>query len=119
MTKDSWWSLDIDHIVRAVDTDLSAGLSDREVNLRQQKYSNVVEMGSPIQPWRIMLNQFTDTMVLVLLGATVISGVIGDMADALTIMTIVIINAILGFIQEYKAERSLEEIKKWLLRKPE
>jgi len=112
MTKDSWWSLDIDHIVRAVDTDLSAGLSDREVNLRQQKYSNVVEMGSPIQPWRIMLNQFTDTMVLVLLGATVISGVIGDMADALTIMTIVIINAILGFIQEYKAERSLEEIKK-------
>ncbi|MEQ8199849.1 MAG: calcium-translocating P-type ATPase, SERCA-type [Syntrophomonadaceae bacterium] len=112
MTVDSWWSQDISRTVRAVDTDLSSGLTDGEVRLRQQKYSNVVELGNPIQPWRILLNQFTDTMVLVLLGATVISGIIGDMADALTIMTIVVINAILGFVQEYRAERSLEEIKK-------
>lgn len=112
MTVDLSWSHNIDRVVTAVDTDLNSGLADREVAFRQQRFSNVVEMGKPINPWRIMLNQFIDTMVLVLLGATVISGIIGDMADALTIMTIVVINALLGFFQEYRAERSLEAIKK-------
>ena len=59
----------------------------------------------------MLANQFTDTMVLVLLGAAVISGAIGAMVDTLTILAIIILNAILGFIQEYRAERSLEEIK--------
>ena len=53
-----------------------------------------------------------NTMILVLLAATVISGIVGAMADAITIMAIVILNAILGFVQEYRAERSLEEIRK-------
>lgn len=112
MTNSQWWNQDINEVVVVVDTDLTDGLGDREVALRQQKYSNVVEMGQSIHPWRILINQFTDTMVLVLLAATVVSGIIGDMADALTIMTIVFINALMGFIQEYRAERSLEEIKK-------
>jgi len=87
------------------------GLSENEVNRRQQLYSNELDSGNGISPLRMFLNQFTDTMVLVLLGAAVISGAIGAMVDTLTILAIIILNAILGFIQEYRAERSLEEIK--------
>ena len=68
--------------------------------------------GERPKPLSILASQFTDTMVLVLLAATLLSALLGDLIDALTILTIVIINGILGFIQEYRAERSLEEIKK-------
>jgi len=112
MSEISWWNKSIADVMKSINSDLDLGLNQREVASRQLHFSNVMEAGVAIHPYRILLNQFTDTMVLVLLGATVVSGIIGAMADAITIMTIVVINAILGFIQEYKAERSLEEIKK-------
>ncbi|MDD3852076.1 MAG: cation-translocating P-type ATPase [Syntrophomonadaceae bacterium] len=87
------------------------GLSENEVNRRQQLYPNKLPGGNAISPVSMLLNQFTDTMVLVLLGAAVISGAIGAMVDTLTILAIIVLNAVLGFIQEYRAERSLEEIK--------
>lgn len=107
-----WWNKAIKEVTSEINSNLLIGLTDSEVVLRQQKYSNVMAAGQMVKPWQILLSQFTDTMVLVLLGATVISGIIGDMVDALTIMSIVVLNAILGFIQEFKAERSLEAIKK-------
>jgi Ca2+-transporting ATPase len=112
MSVNLWWHKSIVDTLAAVDSDMNQGLSLKEVSHRQLRYRNILEVESSIKPYRILLNQFTDTMVLVLLGATVVSGIIGAMVDAITIMTIVVINAILGFIQEYKAERSLEEIKK-------
>lgn len=112
MTEVLWWHKNINDTLVAIDSDMNQGLSLKEVAHRQLQFRNVLETEPSIKPYRILLNQFTDTMVLVLLGATVVSGVIGAMVDAITIMTIVVINAILGFIQEYKAERSLEEINK-------
>jgi len=112
MTGTPWWQMNIKEVISNLDSDGGQGLSADEITRRQLDSSNVLETGPTIKPGRILLDQFTDTMVLVLLGATVISGIIGAMADAITIMSIVVINAILGFIQEYKAERSLEEIQK-------
>ena len=108
----SWWQLSIIETDAALKSDIEKGLQSEEISKRQEEYSNTLDSGSQIHPFVILLNQFTDTMVLVLLGATVISGLIGAMGDAVTIMAIVIINAILGFIQEYRAEKSLDEIKK-------
>lgn len=112
MTENLWWQLSIAETVSVVGSNIEQGLPTREVKERQARYSNSLESGAQIHPLIILLNQFTDTMVLVLLGATVISGLVGAMGDAITIMAIVIVNAILGFIQEYRAEKSLEEIKK-------
>lgn len=108
----SWWQLSISETAAAVNSDIEKGLQKEDISLRREKYSNSLESGPQISPLYMLLNQFTDTMVLVLLAATVISGLIGAMGDAITIMAIVIVNAVLGFIQEYRAEKSLEEIKK-------
>ncbi|MEN6349023.1 MAG: calcium-translocating P-type ATPase, SERCA-type [Syntrophomonas sp.] len=112
MTKLSWYSMKAEQVLDILKSSSEKGLSVADVNQRQNQYSNVIEKDGGNHPLMMLLAQFTDTMVLVLLGATVISGLIGAMADAVTIMAIVVLNAILGFIQEYKAERSLEEIKK-------
>ncbi len=55
----------------------------------------------------MLLDQFKDFMILVLIGAAIIAGIIGEPADTLVIIAIVIINAIIGFIQEYRAEKAM------------
>lgn len=112
MTKNLWWSLDTEQVIKILSSRADFGLTTAQVAERQKSYSNELAHKDGPHPITIFLNQFTDTMVLVLLAATVISGLIGAMADAITIMIIVVVNAILGFVQEYRAERSLEEIKK-------
>src|SRR5690606_14250497 len=102
----------IEECFKELNTDASHGLGKDEVLKRQAEHANIIEQSTGINPIKIFLSQFTDTMVLVLMAASVISGIIGDIADTITIMAIVFLNATLGFIQEYRAERSLEEIKK-------
>lgn len=112
MSQTLWHQNTVQQTVSKLNTGIEKGLSAHQVQNLQKLYPNVLEEGHRQNPLAMLLSQFTDTMVLVLLGATVISGLVGNMADAITIMAIVIINALLGFIQEYRAERSLDEIKK-------
>lgn len=112
MKKPEWYCITWQEAITNLGTDTKNGLSTQDVVQRQKQNSNrLVEKGK-VNPLTMLLRQFTDTMMLVLLGATVVSGIVGAMADALTIMAIVVINCILGFIQEYKAEKSLEALKK-------
>ncbi len=63
-------------------------------------------------PWILFLNQFKDFMILVLIAAAVIAGIAGDLTDTIIILVIVILNAIVGFVQEYRAEKAIEALKK-------
>jgi len=89
------------------------GLSDNEALRRLKLWgSNSIQEKKQKSLPEIFLDQFRDFMVLVLLGAALISGLLQEYSDALTIIVIVIFNALLGFIQEYKAERSFAALKK-------
>jgi len=105
--------MELTELAGRLKTDLQRGLPERERAARLQKWGcNKLETKRSDKAFMLFLSQFADTMVLMLLGATLVSAVLGEYADALTIMIIVVINAVLGFVQEYKAERSLEALQK-------
>ena len=91
--------------------EFTRGLSTREAEKRVKTYGlNELKHNKKKSPVLIFLAQFNDFLVWVLIGATIISGFILDKADAITILIIVIVNAILGFVQEFRTEKSLEAL---------
>ncbi|TYP56725.1 cation-translocating P-type ATPase [Thermosediminibacter litoriperuensis] len=93
-------------------TDLRRGLSSREIPLKKKLFGeNQLEEFRTTPPLAIFLNQFKDTITLVLLGATLISVYLGEIADAVAITAIVILNGIMGFVQEYRTEKSLKALR--------
>lgn len=91
---------------------ISKGLTTKEAEHRQETYGlNEISHKKKKSPLLIFLSQFNDLIVWILIGATVISGLMGDKADAITILIIVFVNAIMGFVQEFRTEKSLEALK--------
>lgn len=89
------------------------GLTSDEVKRRLQVYGeNVLIEKKKKSAFSIFLNQFNDFIIWVLFGATVISWLMRERADAITITAIIVLNGIMGFIQEYRTERSMEALKK-------
>jgi P-type Ca2+ transporter type 2C len=88
------------------------GLTNEEAEKRLKEYGlNTLKKKKKISPIKIFLEQFNDFIIWVLLVATILSALIGEKADAITIIIIVVMNAILGFIQEFRTEKSLEALK--------
>ncbi len=88
------------------------GLTNDEVERKLREYgNNVLQRKKKISPLKIFMEQFNDFIIWVLIAATILSAFMGEKADAITIIIIVVMNAILGFIQEYKTEKSLEALK--------
>ncbi|MHB9057982.1 MAG: cation-translocating P-type ATPase [Bacillota bacterium] len=106
------YALEAVEVASSLGTDLKRGLSTREAERRLDEVGpNALEEADAISPWAIFLGQFKDFMVIVLLGATVVSFLLGETTDGITIIAIVIMNAILGFVQEYRAERSMAALR--------
>lgn len=88
------------------------GLTTKEAKRRQDTYGlNEISHKKKKSLLFIFLSQFNDLIVWILIGATIISGLMGDSADAITILIIVFVNAIMGFVQEFRTEKSLEALK--------
>jgi Ca2+-transporting ATPase len=113
MKKSRLWALSsIKEIYKHFQVQPDQGLADHEARQRLKQWgNNSIHEKKQKNLVEIFLDQFRDFMVLVLLGVTLISGLLQEYSDALTIIVIVIFNAILGFIQEYKAERSFAALK--------
>ena len=111
--KTFWHNFTIDQTLQELDVDPNRGLSQEEVAARRKRFgpNELIERGLK-SPWRILFEQFTDAMVIVLIVAAVISVFVKDPRDAIVIGAIVVLNAILGFVQEYRAERAMAALKR-------
>jgi P-type Ca2+ transporter type 2C len=108
----NWHTLDIKDIFKETGSSEN-GLTESEAGKRLLELGpNELESKARHSPIVIFLNQFKDFMILVLIAAAVVSGLIGDISDTIIIIVIVLINATVGFIQEFRAEKSLEALKK-------
>ncbi|MCG2708968.1 MAG: cation-transporting P-type ATPase, partial [Thermodesulfovibrionales bacterium] len=91
----------------------SKGLSSEEAKKRLLEYGpNELKEKKKKTPFMMILDQFKDFMIIVLIGAAVIAGIVGKPTDAAAIIAIVILNAVMGFIQEYRAEEAMAALKK-------
>ncbi|BCJ85115.1 calcium-translocating P-type ATPase, SERCA-type [Effusibacillus dendaii] len=111
MQKTNWHSLGTAECLQLLDTSVN-GLTTEEAEQRRLRYGeNRLSEGEKVSLLTLFLNQFRDFMVLVLMAATLISGLLGEYTDAITIIAIIIVNGILGFFQEVRAEKSLASLK--------
>jgi Ca2+-transporting ATPase len=111
MTK--FYQLSKEETVRQLETDLERGLSEEEAAERLRHYGpNELIEQETANPWKILFAQFTEVMVIVLLVAALISLFLGEYVETVAILVIVILNALLGFRQEYQAERAMAALRK-------
>ncbi|MCP4417625.1 MAG: cation-translocating P-type ATPase [Chloroflexi bacterium] len=109
----TWFQQDTDSAINNLKTDAKAGLTASEANSRLTQYglNELVEKGTR-NPWLILLDQLRDVMVIILIIAALVSGFLGDFKDVIVILAIVILNAGIGFSQEYRAEQAIAALKK-------
>jgi len=112
MSQQMWHQISSQDVVQMQKTNANQGISDAEAKRRLDSIGpNELSEGVRVSPLVLFLNQFKDFMVLVLVGATLISGLLGEYLDAITIIAIILMNGILGFMQEFRAEKSLRALK--------
>ena len=108
----AWHALGVSDVLTHFETSVEQGLSAQSASLRMERYGvNALVHADPPGPWSLLIGQFSNILVIVLLVATVLSAAAGHMAEALAILVIVVFSAILGFVQEYRAERALAALR--------
>jgi Ca2+-transporting ATPase len=107
-----WHTLAHARIAETLETDPDSGLSVSEAADRLRSHGpNVLEAAEKTPAWRMFVAQFNDFMIWVLMAAVVISAVEGQTPEAVAIAAILLLNGVLGFVQEYRAEQALEALK--------
>ena len=101
-----------DEVIAAFATDPEVGLASDEAALRLDRYGlNELTAADKTPPWRMFIAQFNDFMIWVLFAAVAISALEGQVPEAIAITAILLLNGVLGFVQEYRAEQALEALK--------
>ncbi len=110
-----FWTSSIQKIFELLDSS-EEGLSEQEARVRAQKHGlNEIKAKERRTGLEILLSQFTNSLVIILIIASIIAYFLGEKIESLVITSIVILNAIVGFLQEYHAERALRTLKKYLI----
>ncbi len=110
-----WHTLSIEETLSAQASDSATGLSQKAAEDRLNRYGPNRLIEKPPRPaWHLLLSQFKSFLILVLLVAAVMAAIVGDLTDGVVILAVVSINALLGFYQEFQAEKSLAALKNML-----
>ncbi len=108
-----WHGLEVAEVEQRLKTSLGSGLSPEDVAARQSEHGpNAIREAKSKSPLRILAAQFADFMIVVLLVAAVVAGFLGEPQDTIAIAAIVVLNAVIGFVQEYRAERALAMLRR-------
>ncbi len=109
----SWHAMSNTDVLEVLESKSETGLSSADVEARQKKFGlNELKEAPPTSFWQMLWAQINSFVIYMLLGAAIISALLGDYVEAIAIMAIVILNAIMGIIQESRAEAALAALKK-------
>ena len=108
-----WHTHTPDELETTLQSNLERGLAERDAQQRLAEHGpNALPEAPPVSVLTLLLGQFTSVIIWVLIGAAVLSGLLQEWVDAAAILAIVLLNAVLGFVQEYRAEQSIAALKK-------
>ncbi|MCI1858908.1 MAG: cation-translocating P-type ATPase [Sporolactobacillus sp.] len=108
-----WFSKQTDEVLQYLQTDVQQGLSSAEARVRLEKYGENRLKSKPKKSWMVLFfSQLNDMLIYVLIGAAVITVAIGEFADAVIILIVVVLNALIGVVQESRAEKAIEALQK-------
>jgi Ca2+-transporting ATPase len=108
-----WWQIGINELGNNLKTDVLRGLSEQEAKRRITEHGpNQLREKKGKHPFFLFLDQFKDFIIWVLIGAALVSGFLREWVDTVAILVIVILNAVMGFVQTYRAEKSLAALKR-------
>ncbi len=108
-----WWTQSTEECLARQGSAAAAGLTQDEADKRlREKGLNILKEAGLKSPWRILWEQLTGILIIILIAAAIISAFLGETADAVVIGIIVILNALLGFSQEFKAEKAMAALKR-------
>src|SRR2546423_2801243 len=114
-----WHLRHAEEVARAHGVELHHGLRDGEAARRAERHGpNELTESNRRGPWRLLFDQFSDFTIMVLVGAAIVSGLIGDLVDTLAILMIVLLNGAIGFVQAWRAARAPAPLKRLPRRPP-
>ncbi len=112
MSDSAWHTLSVESLGQTLQCEFDQGLDNAEAGRRLQQHGPNQLQDTGHRPlWHLILKQFSDFMILVLLAAALVSGFIGDLIDAIAILVIIALNAVIGVVQEFRAERAIAALK--------
>jgi len=110
-----WYALPVGETITSLDCDVAKGLSRVDVRQRLMRHGpNILQTKKSVRWYQILVRQFVDVLILILLLAAAVSLVMGELGDAVTILAIVVLNGMLGFVQEWKAEQAMAALQQML-----
>ena len=111
MTEKNMWNLSPEEALKACQTSEQGLTTDQAEKIRLEAGENMLKEGKKKSPFQVFLDQFKDLMVVILIGAAIISMFSGNEESTIVIFAVLVMNAVLGTIQHVKAEKSLESLK--------
>lgn len=109
----NWHTYSISELAKQLNSEEEEGLTSSEADLRLSKYgkNELIDDTNKFRIFKIIWNQISDFMIIILVIAAIISGFASDLTDTIIILSIIFVNGLVGFIQEYRAEKALDALK--------
>lgn len=108
------YNLTISAAIKVLNTDPDKGLRKDQIDQLRNTYGeNKLIQATKVTWWELLFKQFVDPIVIILLGASVVSMILGEVMDGSIILAILVMNALLGWFQEFKAEKALDKLQSY------